>query len=133
MSDSLAVGMVQAFGNLNRIADRQFKRQRALPETGSERFTFHQLHDEELLLVVSADVVQHADVRVVEAGDGFGFPLEPFAKARILCDVKVEDLQGDGPPQTSVARSVNFTHAACPEQRGHLVRAETDTGRQGHE
>jgi hypothetical protein len=39
--------------------------------------------------------MERADVRVVEAGDGPGFPLEPLLQIGIGGDVFREDLDGD--------------------------------------
>src|SRR5207247_1491888 len=39
---------------------------------------FHQLHAEKVLSFVLADLVNWHDVRMVEAGSGFGFGVEPL-------------------------------------------------------
>ena len=43
-----------------------------------ERVTFHQLHDEIVNAVLFSDVVERADVRVVQAAGGGGFAFEAF-------------------------------------------------------
>ena len=49
------------------------------PEPVLERLAFEALHDEEVDAVLAADVVERADVRVIEAGDDLGFALERAA------------------------------------------------------
>ena len=44
--------------------------------TGADGRAFDELHDE----VVGTDVVELADVRVIQCGDGAGFALEAFGE-----------------------------------------------------
>ena len=53
------------------------------------------------------DLAGHgADVRVVQAGDRLGFPLEPLAEIGIVGDMRQEHLDGDGAIQASVGVAV---------------------------
>ena len=40
--------------------------------------------------------MERADVRMVQAGDGLGFPLEPLAEIGISGDMLGQHLDGDG-------------------------------------
>ena len=59
-----------------------------------------------------AHVVQGANVRVVQAGDGLRLALEPLLEIRVRGDMLGEDLDGDRAVQASVAGLIDFTHAA---------------------
>jgi hypothetical protein len=48
-----------------------------------ERVTVQVLQHEEVDAVLMSNVVERADVRVVQAGDGLGFPLEPLLQLGI--------------------------------------------------
>ncbi len=51
-----------------------------------------EVYDQEVNSVLVADVVQRADMRVVEAGDGLRFTLEPFAAHGVARQVRRQDL-----------------------------------------
>ena len=71
MRNALAVGRVQSIENLAGIIERLSKRQRTL-----QGCPFDIFHDE----VFWPDVVQRADVRVIQRGHRARLPLEPFRK-----------------------------------------------------
>ena len=67
-------------------------------------------------------------MRMVQAGDGLGFPLEPLAEIRIISDMRQEHLDGDGAVQAGVGGFVDFAHAPCGEGGLDLVGAERGAG-----
>ena len=71
MDDALLVRRVQGIGDLSCVAERGVERQRAL-----RRLSVHELHHE----VVGTDVVQRADVGVVQRRDGPRFAFESIAE-----------------------------------------------------
>ena len=52
--------------------------QRFTPNEFVELSTFHQLHAEVATIVAFADLVDRRDLRMLEAGRGFGFATEAF-------------------------------------------------------
>ena len=76
--------------------------------------------------VVRADVVERADVRVVEGGDGTGFALEA------LGELVFGDLDGDAALEACVARFVNLAHAPDADGSNDLIRAETSAPSERH-
>ena len=89
---------------------------------GCDRCPVHQFHDQ----IVRSDVIELADIGVVERGDCAGFVLEPFAE-RLL-----RDLDGDGATEARIASLVHFAHPADTEQCHDLVGTKTFAGMQGH-
>ena len=83
--------------------------------------------------ILLADVVQGADVRVVQAGDGLGFPLEALAEIGIVGDMRQEHLDGDGAIQPGVGSFVDFSHAPSAEGGLDFLGTESCTGSQTHE
>ncbi len=81
VDDSLAMRGVESAGDLDGDAEGFFDGQRSFAEACFEGFSFEMLHDEEVDGVFAADVVEGADVRVIEAGDGSGFALEALGEA----------------------------------------------------
>ena len=57
------------------------------PQLGATRLALQMLHDQEVDPVLVPHVVERADVRVVQAGDGLGFALEPLLQRRVSRDV----------------------------------------------
>ena len=57
--------------------------QRALLQTISQRLALDVLQDQVVHAVLVADVVERADVRVVQVGNGAGFALEPLARVGV--------------------------------------------------
>jgi hypothetical protein len=55
-----------------------------------------------------AHVVQRADVRMRERGDGLGFALEALPQIRISRDMCGQNFDRDGAVQPRVARFVDF-------------------------
>ncbi len=82
--------------------------------------------------VLLADVMERADVRMVQAGGRLGFPLEPLAQIGIVGDVRQEHLDGDGTIQAGVERLVDLPHASSAELGLDLVGAERGARGEGH-
>jgi len=77
------------------------ERQGTLPQPCLERFPFEVLHDDERGAVLVADVVQGADVRMIELRGRAGFAVEALAELRISGERRREDLDRDGAIETS--------------------------------
>ncbi len=76
--------------------------------------------------IIRADVVNLADVRMVERRDGSGFLLETRAM------VTFQPFDGDVTIQTRVSGSIDFAHAARANRRKNLIRAEFIACGKGH-
>ena len=103
-----------------------FYRQRSFAEAGFEAFAVDVLHDEEVDRPLAADVVERADVGVIQAGDGSGFALEA------LVDQALAYLDGDGTVEARVAGFVDFAHSPRTQQGDDLVRPKTGLFSQLH-
>jgi hypothetical protein len=90
------------------------------------------LEDEEVDAALGADVVEHADVGVLEGGDGAGLPLEACPADRVRGEVRGEDLEGDGAAEAGVAGLLNLAHAPGPEKAEDLVRPEASARLERH-
>ena len=83
-----------------------------------------QLHGEELLAVVLADLVDRDDARVIEQGDGLGLVLEPAQLVVAGEQPGLDHLQGDGAVEADLAGLVDDAHAAAAQLPADLVVAE---------
>jgi hypothetical protein len=129
VDDPLAVRLVERIGDLTGDVERLFDRQRTFVEPLAQRFPVEVLHHQVRRAVSVADVVEGADVRVVQRGDALRLAIEPRLELGIVGQPSRQDLDGDGALEPRVAGLVDLAHAACPERADDLVRTESGPGR----
>ena len=132
MDDAVAMGFVEGVGDLNAVAQDLGRRQRALGECLGQRLAFEILHDDVVDAILRADVVERADVGMVQAGDGAGLALEALAACGVGGEECGQHLDGDGTVQPRVLGPVHLTHTAGPDRGGDLVGTQTGSGGEGH-
>ena len=66
------------------------------------------LHDQEVRLAFPPNVVERADVRVVQPRDRTGLALEPLLEVRIIGDMLGQHLDGDGAVQAGIGGFVDL-------------------------
>ena len=125
VDDPFGVGRVERVSKLRTQLEHIGSLERMPPQMLAERHAPNHLHDEKRLPLMLADVVQRADVRVVELRDRPRFPLEPLAAFGIVGEVRRQDLDGDGPVQPGVGRLVDLAHATRAIGGEDLVRSKT--------
>ena len=81
---------------------------------------------------VVPDVVERADVRMIERGDALRFALEARPELGIGREGGRQHLDGDGALEAGVAGLVDLAHAAGADGADDLVRSEARAGGQGH-
>jgi hypothetical protein len=96
-----------------------------------QRLAFHALHYEVVDAILLADVVQRADVGMVEGGDGSCLAFEPLPVHRIVGELR-EDLDGDSALEPCISRTVNLSHSAHTEHGENLVGSQTRSRGQYH-
>ena len=106
------------------------ERKRPAFETPGERLANNKLHDEEIDVLVPADVMKRGDMRVVQAGDRVCLALEPGAGLGLIRDVLQQDFNGDAPVEPRIASFVDLAHAACADERDDFVMTQTCASRQ---
>jgi len=80
-----------------------------------------------------ADVVERADVRMVQRGDRLRLALKPLAELVVPGQRRRDHLDGDVAVQARVTRPVDLSHAAGAERRDDLVRPDPRSGKPAHE
>ncbi len=116
---------------MHRDLEQFVERHRLVADAALERLAVEQLHDDELLPVVIADVVQRADVRVVERGRDARFALEALDCLRIAREVGRQHLDGDLAAEPRVLGAIDDAHAAAVEDFDDAVMRDrlADHGR----
>ena len=134
-----AVGAVERRGDLNRTGKGLVACEGALLEPRRQRLALEVLHDQEVdagavaVGRLAADIVQGADVGVIQRRHRACFALEAFPGLRVAGDVRRQHLQGHGAGQPCIARPVDLAHPSGAQRRDDFVGTKPGSGRQGHE
>ena len=136
MDESLAVRLVERVGQLHRVGEGLIEWQRSACQTLGERLAFDQFHHE----VASGsagrrvgstgvtDIVERADMRMIQLRDRAGLAFESLAELRILSQLRRQYLDRDGAPQAGVASLVDLAHPARPDEGLDFVGTEARAG-----
>ena len=89
--------------------------QRAARDAVLQSHALEKLHGDEGVAFVLADVVNGADVGMVQRGGGLGFALETAQRLRVSGDVVGKKFQRDEAVQARVFGLVDNAHAAAAE------------------
>src|SRR5262249_43954446 len=106
--------------------------QRAASQALREGFAFDVFHDEIVGAVFVADVIEDADVGMIQRGDGFCFAVESLARLGLSCGMVGQNFYGDNAVEASVAGAIDFAHAAAAKNGKDLVWAQTLSGSNRH-
>ena len=113
-------------------AQRLEQRQGAALQHLGDGLARHELHHDEVRVVVALHRVDRHDVRVVERRGGAGLLQQPRAVVRIGGAIGRESLDRDLAVEAQVARPVDLAHAPAAEGGDHHVRSEPGTRRKRH-
>src|SRR5712692_9495030 len=115
MRDAFRVSGLQGVGDLDTQLQQLAGREGLGGDAVLQRLPFQKLHDDEGPAFIFADVVDGADVGVVEGGGGARFALEALERLAIARKLLGQKLQGDAAAEARVFGLVNHAHAAAPE------------------
>jgi len=132
MRYSGAMRAVERIGDLGGELERLIERESALLDAGGQCLALHVLHHHVTGSVLDADIVEYADVRMVQRGNNTRFPFEAGAEIFAFGDVFGQNLDRDGAVEPAVAGFVHLAHAAGAERDENLVRAEFVASGEGH-
>jgi hypothetical protein len=77
-------------------------------------------------------VEERADVRMIQAGDGFGFAVKTFAQLGTVGEMSGKNLDGDDALEARVAGFVHLSHSARTDGGENFIRSEFGARVQGH-
>jgi hypothetical protein len=84
-------------------------------------------------VVLMADIVKRANVRIIQARDGFRFLLEALPQNRITGKMRRKDFDGEGAVQPRIPRTVHLSHPTRPERRADLIGSKFCARKERHE
>ena len=132
MDHALAVRGGKRLRELGRDRERLLKRKPASLQAFRERLPGEMLHHEEHLPLVITDVVQHADVCVVQTSNRLRLALKPGPAFRIAANIRREDFDRDRAVEAGIAGLVDLAHAPGADSRLDLVGSEASPGDEAH-
>jgi hypothetical protein len=84
MDDSLTMCALERLGDLNSAGECLIERNLLTREPGGERLALDEFHDEEVGVARFPDVIERADVRMVQLRNDTGFPLESLPELLVM-------------------------------------------------
>ena len=113
MDDALRVCRIERVGDFDAELDDPIELERVSLDEMFERPPFEQLHHEELLPLVLADVVDRADVRVIQRRRRARLALKALRGRRVARQLGRQELDGDLPAEANILGAVDDAHAAA--------------------
>src|ERR1700745_1360154 len=80
-----------------------------------QRHAIQKLHGNEGLLVMLTDLVNRADIRMVESGSRSPLAAKTFKRLRVLRHIVRKEFQCDEPPKLRVFSFVDHAHTTTPD------------------
>ena len=129
MHDALAVRGLQGVGNGECDVNEDRHLDQAASESLLECLAFEQFHRDERW--IDADIVDGADIGVVERRRRPRFPLETFQRLRGCGHPARRNLDCHDPVETRVLGPIHLSHPAGTQRADDFVGAEASTGSKG--
>src|SRR5439155_18142117 len=115
MNNAFAVRSVEGVSNLNRQRQQSLGIQRTPGNLILQRYPVQKLHGDEGLPFAFADVVDSADIGMIQSSGSLRLTLKPAQSLGIASDFFRQQLQRDEAVQARVLRFVHHTHATAAE------------------
>ena len=115
MHNASRMSFVEGIGNLDRPLKDLLDGGRLGLQNMPESFPLEQFHGNEGLAFMLANLVDSADIRVIQRRRSTGFPLKAIERLLVFQRIWREKLQGDEATEGCVLGLVNDTHAAAAE------------------
>jgi len=132
MNDPGAMGLVECLRDLASVPEYVCQWQRATRVAVREGVPLDELHDQIIDSVLMTDVVERADVGVVERRDRLRLALEAVAELRVLRELGGKDFDRDAAIESGITRAIHLAHATGSDRRDDFIWAEPCTGRNCH-
>src|SRR5262249_10829003 len=110
MDDAFAVSCIERIGDVNGDSEEGFEIEGAASDGVLESFAFQAFHGDVGAAIFFADVIDCADIRMIERRGGLSLALEADEGLRILGDGVGEKFQCDEAPKAGVFRFEDNAH-----------------------
>ena len=124
MNDASGVRHIERIGHLGGEVHDLFDRNWLAFDAVLQRSAFQALHDDVEPVLILADVVNGADVGMVQRGCGAGFTLKALAGLGILRQIFRKKLERYTAAETLILSFVDHAHSATAELRHDAVMGD---------
>ena len=128
MDDPLAMRLVERVGDLGGDRQRLVERERPVLEPRGQRLALEMRHDQVVGAIDAADVVDAADVGMIQRSDSSCLAFEAGSQIRIVSDFTRQNLDRHRAIEAGVAGFVDLAHATRAKRAEDFVGAETGAG-----
>ncbi len=115
VDDPSGVGDLQTLGHAQSHFEDLVQSQRFAKDALLERLAFEKLHGDEASPVLFVDVVDGANIRVIQGRSRLGFPLQTLQSLMVPGQLIRQKLQGDRALEPGVLRLEDHAHASAAE------------------
>ena len=113
MDDAFGMGGVEGIGNFDGNGKMGGEIEGALRDAVLEGHAVEIFHDQESFASIFANIVDGADIRMIESGGGFGFTAKAFEGLAILSYIERKKFEGDKTIEARVFGFVDDAHATA--------------------
>ena len=124
MNNTLGMRCCNSVCSFERIPQRLMYWQQTFLEYFRQSYANDVFHDQICETIHLSDIVQAANVWMVERRNGVGFALETVVEIGALREFRANHLKGNGSAQSSIAGAKHVAHSACAKRRLDPVRTE---------
>src|SRR5262249_5884654 len=121
MDDAGSMRCVQGVGDLDCEIEQQRHVQRLAFDAALQSFAVQELHRDEGPAVCYINVVNGADIRMIEGGSSSRFTLEPNKSSGIGGHALRQEFQSDAPLQLEIFGLVDHAHPTAAEPAQNAV------------
>jgi hypothetical protein len=132
VNHSRLVRFFQPLANLDAVLQHQLRRQRAFHQAGGEGLALQEFHDQKIGAILVSDVVQRANVGMIQRGDGARLTLEALFGLCVRRKMRRQNLDRNVSPQPRIARAIHFAHAPRAKGGLNLVGSEFRASGESH-
>src|ERR1700730_10292066 len=115
MHDAFGVSGIKRVGNFDTQVNQPVNLERTAQYRFPQSLSFQKLQHDEAQATVLPNLVNGADVGMVQSGSGAGFAAKTFERLRVVRDIVGEELQRDEAAQGGVLGAVDNTHPAAAQ------------------
>src|SRR5262249_54306833 len=125
MNDSLAVCSVERVGDFDRQREKQVQLHRLAVDQVLQRLAREALHHDEEVAIMLADLVDSADIGVIQSRCGAGLAAEALKSLGVVGRIVGKKFEGDEAAERGVLGLVDDTHPTAAEKLNDAVMGDS--------
>ena len=129
MNDSFRMRRFQRIGYVNSDFQQIIQRQGLPVDAVLQRRALQQFHGDERRSAVFVDVVNRADIGMIQRRSGLRLAPEAFQRRLVLHHFARQEFQRHLPPQLGILRAINHAHSAAANFLDDAVMRDDLPGR----